>query len=145
MYLGIVCGSYIVDAVAAYTQALTNPVNSVRLNQGHCPSRALTWNETSNGSARIQLVLPPEIAQAFLNSVEPVDPADYSRVYNSDSTLIHTDHYSTTRCSEAIPQGYCRKKTHSHAQGYAQGHVPAFIYIEQSFYVIKIGSTLRLS
>ena len=33
-------------------------------------SRALTWNETSNGSTKIQLVLPPETAQAFLNSVE---------------------------------------------------------------------------
>ena len=33
-------------------------------------SRSFTWNETSNGCTRIQLVLPPEIAQAFLNSVE---------------------------------------------------------------------------
>jgi|GEM_PF-589957 len=33
-------------------------------------SRALTWNEASNGCTRIQLVLPPETAQAFLNSVE---------------------------------------------------------------------------
>ena len=33
-------------------------------------SRSLTWSETSNGSTLIQLVLPPEIAQAFLNSVE---------------------------------------------------------------------------
>jgi len=33
-------------------------------------SRSLTWDETSNGSTRIQLVLPPALAQAFLNSVE---------------------------------------------------------------------------
>jgi len=33
-------------------------------------TRSLTWNDTSNGSTRIQLVLPPELAQAFLNSVE---------------------------------------------------------------------------
>ncbi len=33
-------------------------------------SRALTWHEASNGSTRIQLVLPPEIAQVFLHSVE---------------------------------------------------------------------------
>ncbi len=33
-------------------------------------SRSLTWDETSIGSTRIQLVLPPEVAQAFLNSVE---------------------------------------------------------------------------
>ena len=33
-------------------------------------SRSFTWDETSIGSTRIQLVLPPEIAQAFLNSVE---------------------------------------------------------------------------
>jgi hypothetical protein len=33
-------------------------------------SRSLSWNEISNGSTRIQLILPPEIALAFLNSVE---------------------------------------------------------------------------
>jgi len=33
-------------------------------------SRSLTWSDVSNGNTRIQLVLPPEIAQAFLNSVE---------------------------------------------------------------------------
>jgi hypothetical protein len=33
-------------------------------------SRSLTWREASNGSTQIQLVLPPELAQAFLNSVE---------------------------------------------------------------------------
>jgi len=33
-------------------------------------SRTLTWDEISNGCTRIQLVLPPEVAQAFLNSVE---------------------------------------------------------------------------
>jgi hypothetical protein len=33
-------------------------------------SRTLMWDEMSSGSTRIQLVLPPEIAQAFLNSVE---------------------------------------------------------------------------
>jgi len=33
-------------------------------------SRTLKWDETSIGSLRIQLVLPPELAQAFLNSVE---------------------------------------------------------------------------
>ena len=33
-------------------------------------SRAFTWQETSIGSTRIQLTLPPDLAQAFLNSVE---------------------------------------------------------------------------
>jgi len=33
-------------------------------------SRSFTWDKASNGSTRIQLTLPPEIAQAFLNSVE---------------------------------------------------------------------------
>jgi len=33
-------------------------------------SRSLSWGEVSNGSTRIQLVLPPELAQAFLNSIE---------------------------------------------------------------------------
>ena len=45
-------------------------------------SRSLSWDKLSNGNARIQLILPPEIAQAFLNSVEhslslmEVDDAD---------------------------------------------------------------------
>jgi len=33
-------------------------------------SRSLTWNEASNGNTKIQINLPPELAQAFLNSVE---------------------------------------------------------------------------
>ena len=33
-------------------------------------SRSFTWREASNGSTQIQLILPPELAQAFLNSVE---------------------------------------------------------------------------
>ena len=33
-------------------------------------SRSFTWQETSIGSTRIQLTLPPDVAQAFLNSVE---------------------------------------------------------------------------
>jgi len=33
-------------------------------------SRALTWDEVSNGSTRIQLILPPESAQAYLASIQ---------------------------------------------------------------------------
>ena len=33
-------------------------------------SRSFTWQETAIGSTRIQLTLPPDLAQAFLNSVE---------------------------------------------------------------------------
>lgn len=33
-------------------------------------TRSLTWSETSNGSTRIQITLPTELAQTFLNSVE---------------------------------------------------------------------------
>ena len=33
-------------------------------------SRSFTWQETTFGSTRIQLTLPPDLAQAFLNSVE---------------------------------------------------------------------------
>ena len=33
-------------------------------------ARSLLWDELSTGSTRIQLILKPEIAQAFLNSVE---------------------------------------------------------------------------
>ena len=47
-------------------------------------SRSLFWDEVSNGSTRIQLVLPPELAQAFLNSIEhslsliSVDETEYT-------------------------------------------------------------------
>jgi len=33
-------------------------------------SRSLTWNEASNGNTRINLTLPPELALAFLKSIE---------------------------------------------------------------------------
>ena len=33
-------------------------------------ARSLTWTEASNGNTKIQITLPPELAQAFLNSVE---------------------------------------------------------------------------
>jgi len=33
-------------------------------------SRSLTWHEASNGNTNIQITLPPEMAQAFLSSVE---------------------------------------------------------------------------
>ena len=33
-------------------------------------SRSLTWNETGNGNTGIQIMLPPELAQGFLNSVD---------------------------------------------------------------------------
>ena len=33
-------------------------------------SRSLTWTEASDGNTKIQITLPPELAQAFLNSVE---------------------------------------------------------------------------
>jgi len=45
-----------------------NNENDRALNQWD--ARSLTWDNVSNGNTRIQLVLPPEIAQAFLNSVE---------------------------------------------------------------------------
>jgi len=33
-------------------------------------SRSLTWTEASDGNTKIQITLPPELAQVFLNSVE---------------------------------------------------------------------------
>ena len=33
-------------------------------------ARSLTWTEASNGNTKIQITLPPELAQVFLNSVE---------------------------------------------------------------------------
>lgn len=60
-------------------------------------SRGLTWNEASNGNTRIQLVLPPELAQVFLNSVEQslnqLDSASDSTVsaYNTSNTANPTD------------------------------------------------------
>ena len=49
-------------------------------------SRALTWNEASNGCTRIQIVLPPEVAQAFLNSVEQ----SLKQMGNDDDTTDNT-------------------------------------------------------
>ena len=46
----------------------------------------------------------------------------------ADSAPAHTDHYSTARCSEAIPNYYCRKKTPNHAQGNAHNHAQAFTH-----------------
>jgi len=48
-------------------------------------SRSLRWDETSNGRTCIQLVLPPEIAQAFLNSVE--QSLNQLDLDNSESTM----------------------------------------------------------
>ncbi len=46
----------------------TDTENSQAMNQQL--SRSLTWKETSDGSTKIQITLPPELAQVFLNSVE---------------------------------------------------------------------------
>jgi len=35
-------------------------------------SRSFTWSEASNGNTRIQLSLPPELAQVFMNGIEHV-------------------------------------------------------------------------
>ena len=59
-------------------------------------SRSFTWQETSIGSTRIQLTLPPDVAQAFLNSVEQSlnrldnsekDDRDTSRDASNESNL----------------------------------------------------------
>ena len=59
-------------------------------------SRSFTWQETSIGSTRIQLTLPPDLAQAFLNSVEQSlnrldnsekDDRDTSRDASNESNL----------------------------------------------------------
>ncbi len=51
-------------------------------------TRSLTWSEISNGSTLIQLVLPPEIAQAFLNSVEH----SMNQLDNANGQLSNTDY-----------------------------------------------------
>ena len=52
-------------------------------------SRSLTWQETTIGSTRIQLTLPPDMAQAFLNSVEhslnQLDNREHAECDKSDS------------------------------------------------------------
>ncbi len=45
-------------------------------------ARSLTWANTSNGNTRIQITLPPELAEAFLNSVE-------QSVNQTDTTSTH--------------------------------------------------------
>ena len=50
-------------------------------------SRSFTWQETSIGSTRIQLTLPPDVAQAFLNSVEQsLNRLDNSEKEDRDSS-----------------------------------------------------------
>ena len=53
-------------------------------------SRSLTWQETSIGSTRIQLTLPPELAQAFLNSIDYSLSQLYKRE-NGDGDSNHSD------------------------------------------------------
>jgi hypothetical protein len=48
-------------------------------------SRSLFWNELSDGSTRIQLILPPKIAQAYLRSVE--HSLSLVEVDNSDNKI----------------------------------------------------------
>ncbi len=49
-------------------------------------SRSLTWAETSNGGTRIQLILPPDRAQVFLNSVQH-SLSQYKKSFNIVRTL----------------------------------------------------------
>ncbi|MFT5895338.1 MAG: hypothetical protein ACI8VW_002212 [bacterium] len=51
-------------------------------------SRSLTWSEASNGSTRIQLILPPEIAQAYLISIAcgPVARTHATFIFTISST-----------------------------------------------------------
>ena len=60
-------------------------------------ARSLTWDETSNGSTRIQLILPPERAQAFLNSVEH----SLSQLDNSKEQLDDTNSSMSQRRADA--------------------------------------------
>ena len=50
-------------------------------------SRSFTWQETAIGSTRIQLTLPPDLAQAFLKSVEQ----SLNRLDNSEKDDRDTD------------------------------------------------------
>ena len=61
-------------------------------------SRALTWSEASNGSTRIQLVLPPEVAQAFLNSVEQ----NLNQLGTADNTTNTDISFSQRRADAAV-------------------------------------------
>jgi len=60
-------------------------------------SRSLNWSELSNGSTLIQLALPPEIAQAFLNSVEhSMNQSD-----NKEGQLSNADYKMAQRRADA--------------------------------------------
>ena len=69
-------------------------------------SRSFTWQETPIGSTRIQLTLPPDIAQAFLNSVEhSLSQLDNrgDNEYNSDGdTNINESSISQRRADAAV-------------------------------------------
>ena len=54
------------------------------------------------------------------------DTIDKTCVDSADSTRAHSDHYSTMRCSEAILDGYCRKKTHHHAPTFTYETPPCY-------------------
>jgi len=60
-------------------------------------SRSLTWNNTGNGSTLIQLVVPPEIAQAFLNSIEH----SMNQLDTTDSKLSNADYTMSQRRADA--------------------------------------------
>ncbi len=72
-----------------------NDENSRALKQWD--SRSLTWSEVSNGCTRIQLILPPEIAQAFLNSVEH----SMNQLDTTESKLHNTDYKMSQRRADA--------------------------------------------
>ncbi len=57
-------------------------------------SRSLTWDETSNGSTRIQLTLPPDKAQAFLNSVKHSLSQLHDTSEQPEGTRRHQDNTS---------------------------------------------------
>ena len=63
-------------------------------------ARSLTWDETSNSSTRIQLILPPDLAQAFLNSVEH----SLSQLDNTREQLGETKEQLGDTISSSMPQ-----------------------------------------
>ena len=58
-------------------------------------SRSLRWDELANGCTRIQLILPPEVARAFLASVE-------HSLNQLDQTDDSDDNYSQRRADAAV-------------------------------------------
>ena len=127
----------------AHGQVITGRSNDDPLD-GSCDDSQADTNQSTNHFRDKSNAEALDSTRIF--PIESIESIESTRVDNNDatragtinqtgvnfdnSTPTHTDHHSTTRCGEAIPEYFYRKKSHSHAQG----HTPAFTYETPSSY-----------